>query len=100
MDFNTLKSKYIWKEIYGCPGRFILKNTDKKISIEKLLNENVKVNSLKSENAPDEVLIVRFKDGGLISYKKSDNTFIHTLNNEEGFKKKVQMLKIDPEIIK
>jgi hypothetical protein len=100
MDFDTLKNKYLWKEIYGCPGRFILKNEDKKLTVEELLKEDLTVNSFKTEKTTDEVLIVRFKGGGLISYKKPDNTCTHTLNNEEGFIKKLKMLEINPENIK
>ena len=100
MDFKTLKNKYDWKEIYGCPGRFILKNADKITTPEELLNEKVIINSIRRDDTSDEILIARFKDGGLISYKKTDGTIIHTLNTEEGFLKKLQKLNIKPEIIR
>jgi hypothetical protein len=100
MDFNTLKNRYLWKEIYGCPGRYILKNDDKKTTVEELAGKNLTVNSFKTDKTIDEVLIVKFKCGGLISYKKPDNSYVHTLNTEEGFLKKLIKLKIDPENVK
>ena len=100
LNFQILKDKYTWKEINNCPGRFVLKTTNKTISIEELLNEKPNINHAKSSKVPDEILIARFTDGGIITYKKNDGTFIHTLNTKEGFNRKLNDLGIDPETIK
>jgi hypothetical protein len=100
MNFNTLKNKYDWKEINGCPGRFILKNKDKSLTIEKLVDEPVIINTSNSIKVKDFTLIVKLEDGGIISYKKSDGYFIHTLNTIDGFHRKLKMLDIDPMTIK
>lgn len=44
--------------------------------------------------AKDAVLVVRLIDGGLISYKRSDGSYLHTLNTAEGFARKLTELGI------
>ena len=44
--------------------------------------------------AKDAVLVVRLIDGGLISYKRSDGSYLHTLNTAEGFARKLTKLGI------
>jgi hypothetical protein len=99
MDFRTLKYNYNWKEIKGCPGRFVLKDFDKTASIDTLLDDIQNITHIKSLKVPDEIIIVRFIDGGIISYKKIDGTFVHTLNTLEGFERKLKVLGIDPDTI-
>lgn len=45
--------------------------------------------------AKDPVVVVMFADGGLISYRKPDGTYLHTLNSREGFGRKLQQLGLD-----
>ena len=45
--------------------------------------------------AKDPVVVTRFVDGGLISYRKQGGTYLHTLNSREGFERKLQQLGID-----
>lgn len=47
------------------------------------------------ETAKDPVVVARFADGGLISYRKHDGTYLHTLNSREGLERKLQQLGID-----
>ena len=44
--------------------------------------------------APDPVIVAEFEDGGLISYRKPDGSFLHTLNTSEGFDRKLRQLGI------
>ena len=44
--------------------------------------------------AKDPVIVTPFEDGGLISYRKADGTFLHTLNTREGFERKLRQLGI------
>jgi hypothetical protein len=44
--------------------------------------------------AKDRVVVAVFDDGGLISYRRPDGTFLHTLNSPEGFERKLQQLGI------
>jgi hypothetical protein len=42
--------------------------------------------------ARDPVIVTPFEDGGLISYRKADGMFLHTLNTREGFERKLRQL--------
>jgi len=48
----------------------------------------------RSPAAPDEVWVVELADGGLISYRRADGTFVHTLGTREGFARKLAQLGI------
>ena len=45
--------------------------------------------------ARDPVVVTSLADGGLISYRKPDGTYVHTLNSPAGFQRKLQQLGID-----
>ena len=53
------------------------------------------------EAARDRVVVARLDKGGLISYKRTDGTYVHTLNSVEGFSRKILQLGIalNPDII-
>jgi hypothetical protein len=44
--------------------------------------------------ARDPVIATPFEDGGLISYRKADGHFLHTLNTRDGFERKLRQLGI------
>jgi hypothetical protein len=44
--------------------------------------------------AKDSVIVTPFEDGGLISYRRADGTFLHTLNTREGVERKLRQLGI------
>ena len=44
--------------------------------------------------ARDPVIVTPLDDGGLISYRKADGLFLHTLNTREGFERKLRQLGI------
>jgi hypothetical protein len=45
--------------------------------------------------AKDPVVVAVFADGGLISYRKPDGRFVHTLNSRDGLERKLRELGID-----
>ena len=45
--------------------------------------------------AEDPVVVAVFEDGGLISYRKPNGTYVHTLNSRDGFERKLQQLGIE-----
>ncbi len=92
--FEILFENYNWREIHGCPGRYTCGDIS---NIEPLIlvGNKYHLKKLKSSVCSDTVIICDFKQGGLISYEKEDGTFIHTLNTEYGFIRKLKMLKID-----
>ena len=44
--------------------------------------------------AKDPVIVTPCDDGGLISYRKADGLFLHTLNTREGLERKLRQLGI------
>ncbi len=47
-----------------------------------------------SAAAKDPVIVTPFEDGGLISYRKADGMFLHTLKTREGFERKLRQIGI------
>ena len=95
LQFDIIKEKYLWRAIRGCPGRFILPGGPTETSIDELLEQKVAVRIYHTSSLPDPVLVVSFPDGGgIISYKKAESGFIHTLNTKEGFERKLATLDI------
>ena len=46
------------------------------------------------KTAEDPVVVTALEAGGLISYRKSDGGYLHTLNTEEGLRRKLEQLGI------
>jgi len=95
-SFHDLFTSFTWKPIFGCSGRYILKEK-KEYTLNELTGGNSQIRTYITDKAPDTVCVIYLKDGGIISYKKKDGTYIHTLNNKSGFKKKMGMLNIEYE---
>ena len=55
----------------------------------------LEVREYRSPHAADAVSVAVIEGGGLISYRKADGRFIHTLNTPEGFRRKLEQLEID-----
>ncbi len=90
MNFQEIFEKYQWKAIKNCPGRYTLVGGTVSASPTEFLHAEVKVRKLEQSKASDEVLVVHFDDGcGLLSYRKDDGTYLHTLNSESGLKRKI-----------
>jgi hypothetical protein len=96
MTSVDLQSRWRWRPIPECPGRFRLAAPPPGPSIEAMLGPNTQIHSFIVPAAKDEVLVVRLGDGGgLISYRRQDGTLVHTLNTPEGFERKLGQLGID-----
>jgi hypothetical protein len=92
--FSDLMSRWRWRPIPQCPGRFVLATGPSRVRPETIARE-AGVSEYVVSNARDPVIVARFDDGGLISYRKRDGTYLHTLNSAEGFGRKLQQLGID-----
>jgi hypothetical protein len=96
--FTKLFELYSWKEIKNCPGRYLLTKEDNQclrlISPNEILNNKVSIQIFSSEICRDRIHIGKLLDGGLLSYEKSDGTFVHTLNNISGLNRKMNHLNI------
>ncbi len=63
-------------------------------SVSRLLGERIPESPRISSNARDAVVVTPLEGGGLISYKREDGTYRHTLNTPEGFARKLADLGI------
>lgn len=97
--FTKLFNLYSWIEIKNCPGRYLLTKADNQrlrlIPPNEFLNNKITIQIFSSQICPDPIHIGKFSDGGLLSYEKSDGTFVHTLNNTSGLNRKINHLNID-----
>lgn len=94
LKFEELFNTYKWKPIPDCPGRYLLyKNCNKEFNAMYFNLTDIK--EFKVDKARDTVLVCRFKDGGLISFKHQDGYVVHSLNNQDGFLRKLDHLGID-----
>jgi hypothetical protein len=98
VSFDHLFQLYSWKEIPNCPGRYVLSKQDHRrletVTPTTILDNQVPVEIFASEVCRDRVHVAKFLDGGLLSYEKSDGTFVHTLNNLSGLARKMKHLNI------
>ena len=94
-DFAALHRRWRGQPIRHCPGRYLLRNAPPELSIEGILGPDVEVREYRVAAAKDVVLVARFHDGGMISYKRADGTFLHTLNTAEGLARKLRQLGIE-----
>jgi hypothetical protein len=87
---EELLKRWNCRPIRNCPGRYVI--VDCALPPDQILGGRVPVFSYSLPTATDPVFIAAFPDGGLISYQKPDGTFLHTLNDPEGFKRKLKGL--------
>ena len=85
-----------WREIRGCPGRYIARGIPASWSVADLLGEPVAERIRHFSRARDGVVVTPLEGGGLISYKRADGTYLHTLNTPEGLKRRLAKLGLDP----
>jgi hypothetical protein len=95
MTFEQLMRDRHWKPIRNCPGRYVLDGARKNLRPQDLLGDDAEIEEYLPEAARDAVLVCALDDGGLISYRRSDGSFLHTLNTPEGFQRKLSQLGIN-----
>jgi len=95
MTFSELMTKWSWKPIRGCPGRYTLSVAPVDLAPEDLLGHEVELNTFEVPAARDTVVVGRLDEGGLISYRRADGVYLHTLNTREGFERKLAALGIE-----
>jgi protein-tyrosine phosphatase len=93
INFDQLKAAWRWRPISGCPGRFVLRDHRPDLTLEDILGP-AHISRFRVEKAKGLVLVVGIEGGGLISYARPDGTYIHTLNTEDDFQRKLEHLGI------
>lgn len=96
MDFDTLWNAFRWTEIPHCPGRFVTPDASGALPLQALIDAGVAMAEHRSTLARDVVLVAVFGGGGLISYRRADGSYRHTLNTSEGLRRKLAQLSIAP----
>lgn len=94
MTFDELMRAWAWKPIRNCPGRYVLDDARHDLRPQEILGDAAAVKEYCVEAARDAVLVVELSEGGLISYRRDDGSFLHTLNTPEGFRRKLAQLGI------
>ena len=88
--FDDIFAAASWEPIPGCPGRFVLRESNG--TVDALIREAT-FDEHRSTRARDVVLVAAFSDGGgLISYRRGDDSVLHTLNTDSGFARKLAAL--------
>jgi hypothetical protein len=72
-----------------------LQSAERKLGISAIARREIKISEHRSKAAVDQVLVAPLAGGGIISYRRPDGSFLHTLNNQEGFERKLRQLGID-----
>ena len=95
MTFDEVMSRWPWRPIPDCPGRFVLSSGRSSLTPSAIVSAPTDATTEHVIPAtPDPVIVAEFEDGGLISYRKPDGSFIHTLNTVEGLDRKLRQLGI------
>lgn len=96
-------NSFTWLPIRDCPGRYTLSSDQYKDMPAGFVNfvpgsagSLTHLTVHKSVKAKDDILVVPFEDnsGGLISFRHSDGTHLHTLCVPSGFERKLRQLGI------
>lgn len=94
VTFDEIESRWSWRPIRHCPGRWVWSAGPSCLSPAEIVQRQVPVTEHLVAAVKDPVIVVPLSDGGLISYRKPDGTYIHTLNSREGFERKLRQLGI------
>lgn len=94
-SFEELFRARDWEPIRNCPGRYALRGVDRYLGFEAIAGPGIEVSEHQSNAAKDNVLVASLEGGGMISYRRADGSFLHTLNDAEGFERKLKQLGIE-----
>ena len=86
--------RFAWRPIPNCPGRFVLAAGPVAAPPGEIVPDASGVSEHVIAAARDPVIVTRFDDGGLISYRKAGDMFLHTLNTIDGLERKLDQLGI------
>jgi len=93
--FQEVFNRWRWKSIRNCPGRYVFAEGVSSLKVGEIAACHFPVFEFVSKIARDRVLVMKFKDGGgIISYRKDDGRFLHTLNDADGLTRKLDQLQI------
>ncbi len=94
VTFDQLMSMWTWDAIPNCPGRYKLSGGASALLIQDLLGFDVELHTYAVSTARDSVIVATLSNFGIISYKRADGLFVHTLNTSSGLERKLLSLGI------
>jgi hypothetical protein len=94
MTVEELLAARKWRTIPNCLGRYVLVKPEPSLSPQQLAQVNYAPAEFCVEAAKDVVVVLALEGGGLISYRRADGSYCHTLSTESGFKRKLAQLGI------
>lgn len=92
---DDLLSRHPWTPIRNCPGRWVLRGSRPDLGVREMVGQEVSVAEYEVASTPDRVLVARFADGGVLTFRKPDGTHVHTLNTVAGLQRRLARLGID-----
>ncbi len=92
ISVEGVMARWLCRPIRNCPGRYVLSNCPPHMPPEEIVGGQVPVAVFNAPGARDTVFVAAFDRGGLISYRRADGTFLHTVNEESGFRRKLALL--------
>lgn len=95
MTVAELLRRWDWEEMTSTPGRFRLVHPGPQPPVAELLGADVPLRTVESVASPDLIVLAEFEDGGLISYKRGDGTWVHTLNTLARYRRRLWELGIE-----
>jgi hypothetical protein len=98
--FDELWTALPWRPIHGCPGRYVTSDpTAATRSPAALVGADAPIAHFVVACARDPVWVAPLAGGGLLSYARPDGTWVHTLNDADGWRRKLTQLGIAPPAI-
>jgi hypothetical protein len=96
--FDDLAANYRWRPIRNCPGRYVLQEGPVLFGPGELVGEQREWPEYRLAGAKDPLTVIHVEGGGLISYRRKEGLFVHTLNTTEGLERKLEQLglRVDP----
>lgn len=90
---EELLATYGGRPIRNCPGRYVLPASKTQCPPEQIVGEGVS-RVFEHTTVKDTVVVTWIEDWGLISYHRRDGSWCHTVNEPDGFERKLTSLGI------
>ena len=88
---------YEGRPIRNCPGRYILNRARTQMPPSRIVGEHFRQTVYEETPAKDKVIVTWIENWGLISFHRKDGSWCHTVNEPDGFARKLKALEIFPE---
>lgn len=92
-DYESLRAAFPWVDIPGCPGRYRLEVGLPEMAPAQIAGTGAETVHATSPVCRDPIELVHLPGGGaLLSYRRGNGTYVHTLNTPSGLARKLAQL--------